>query len=259
MKQIALVTGGTRGIGKEIVKKFTTNNIFTVFTGRTKESIQNTNYEWKHNKSLGIELDLSNLDSVELFLKELKQRKLNPNIIIHNAGYLSLFPKETPKHLEKLFLVNTISPIVITEELLPNIEKGHLFFISPPSTIDKKVHYLRPYLQSKFAQTTYMKSLSYELKKKDISVNSLWTKYPLWTDAIKHRKIGNKNECVDPSIIADIIYDIMKTKDPLLYKGNEILDKDYLEEKGIDIEKYFYGKKIQYLDGIFLSHFNKDK
>lgn len=257
MKQIALVTGGTRGIGKEIVKKFVTNDIFTIFTGRTKESIHKTSNLFINNNALGIELDLSNLDSVERFLRELNLRKLNPNIIIHNAGYLSLFPKETPKHLEKLFLVNTISPILITEELLPKMDKGHLFFISPPYQIDKKVHYLRPYLQSKFAQTTYMKTLSYELKEKEISVNSLWTKYPLWTDAIKNRNIGNKTDCVNPSILADIIYDIIETKDPKLYKGNEILDKEYLEGKGVDLKKYFYGKEIQYLDEIFLSHFNK--
>lgn len=257
MKQIALVTGGTRGIGKEIVKKLITNDIFTIFTGRTRESIQKTTNQWINHNSLGIELDLSNLDSVERFLRELKLRKLNPNIIIHNAGYLSLFPKETPKHLQKLFLVNSISPMLITEELLPKIEKGHLFFISPPSTIDKKVHYLRPYLQSKFAQTTYMKTLSYELKKKEISVNSLWTKYPLWTDAIKNRNIGNKSECVNPSILADIIYDIIETKDPMIYKGNEIIDKDYLEGKGVDLNKYFYGKETPYLDEIFLSHFHK--
>ena len=248
MKQVALVTGGTRGIGKEIVKKFIKNDIFTIFTGRTKDTILKTDFHEKKNKTMGIPLDLSNIDSVEFFLKELKHLQIQPNIIVHNAGYLSLFPKETPKHLQKLFLVNSISPILITEDLLPNIKKGHLFFISPPSTIDKKVHYLRPYLQSKFAQTTYMKTLSYELKQKDISVNSIWTKYPLWTDAIKKRNIGEKTECVHPSIIADVIYDIVETKDPLFFKGNEIIDKDYLEEKEIDIQKYLYGKKSPYLD-----------
>ena len=47
MKQVALVTGGTRGIGKEIVKKFIKNDIFTIFTGRTKDTILKTNFHEK--------------------------------------------------------------------------------------------------------------------------------------------------------------------------------------------------------------------
>ena len=257
MNKVALVTGGTRGIGKEIVKKLSNKNIFTIYTGRSKDSILKSESFFDQKNTLGLSLDLSNLNSVNSFLEELQIHQFNPNIIIHNAGYLSLSPIETSSHLKKLFLVNSISPMVITEKLLPNIEKGHLFFISPPYVIDRKVNYLQPYLQSKFAQTTYMKTLAYKLKKKDISVNSLWTKYPLWTDAIKIRNIGEEKECVKPSILADVICDIIETKDPLLYKGNEIIDKDYLEENGIDVSKYYNGEKIVYLDEIFLSHFQK--
>lgn len=256
MKQIALVTGGTRGIGKEIVKKFIHHDIFTVYTGRFKNSIEKSTF-YQNEKTLGIPLDLSNLNSVHDFLKELKNSEIHPNIIVHNAGYLSLSSKESSKHLQKLFLVNTISPIVVTEELLPNIKKGHIFFFSPPAIFDKKVHYLRPYLQSKFGQTTYMKSLAYELQEKEISVNSLWTKYPLWTDAIRNRKIGKKSECIHPSIISDIIFDIIQTKDPYLFKGNEIMDKEYLESNGKDIQKYLLGEKNESLDSIFLKHLQK--
>jgi short-subunit dehydrogenase len=142
--------------------------------------------------------------------------------------------------------------------MIPYIDKGHIFFFSPPSKIDDKVKYLTPYLQSKYSQTTYMKSLSHILKEKDISVNSIWTDYPLWTDAIRKRKIGNQNDCAHPSIIADMILEVMDKEDPKVFKGNELIDRKYLLKKNIDLNKYFYEEKYtKKLDNLFLSHLTK--
>ena len=258
MKQIAFITGGTRGVGKEILKKFIERDIFTIFTGRNINIVKNIERSFPKNNTMGMELDLTSLKSVENTITQLKLMKINPNIIIHNAGYLSTSSTETPFHLQKLFLVNSISPILLTQSMIPNIDKGHIFFFSPPYKMDDKVKFLTPYLQSKYAQTTYMKSLSYILKEKEISVNSIWTDYPLWTDAIRKRNIGNRNNCASPSIIADMILEVIDKEDAKKFKGNELIDKDYLTKKNIDINKYFYKKEnIKKLDNLFLSHLIK--
>ena len=103
-----------------------------------------------------------------------------------------------------------------------------------------------------------MKSLSHILKEKDISVNSIWTDYPLWTDAIRKRNIGNQNDCAHPSIIADMILEVMDNEDPKVFKGNELIDRKYLLKKNIDLNKYFYEKvHTKKLDNLFLSHLTK--
>ena len=95
-------------------------------------------------------------------------------------------------------------------------------------------------------------------KEKEISVNGIWTDYPLWTDAIRKRNIGNRNNCAHPSIIADMILEVIDKEDPTQFKGNELIDKEYLTKKNIDINRYFYKKEnIKKLDNLFLSHLIK--
>ena len=258
MKPIAFITGGTRGVGYEIVKKMIERDIFTIFTGRNIKTVRRMEQSFPTNNIMGMELDLTDLKSVENITNALSLMKIRPNIIIHNAGYLSTSPTETPFRLQKLFLCNSISPILLTQGMIPYIDKGHIFFFSPPSKIDDKVKFLTPYLQSKYSQTTYMKSLSHILKDKDISVNSIWTDYPLWTDAIRKRNIGNRIDCAHPSIIADMILEVIDNEDPKVFKGNELIDKDYLQKRNIHLDKYFYQKEhIKKLDNLFLSHLIK--
>ena len=68
-----------------------------------------------------------------------------------------------------------------------------------------------------------MKSLSHILRYDNISCNSIWTKYPLWTDAIKLGGIGNKEECVAPDILVRVTEQILFMKIHT-FKGNEIVE-----------------------------------
>lgn len=253
---VALITGGTRGVGYEIVERMIQLNIPTLFTGRNEKEIKEIEKRWQKNgRDLkGLQLDFLCSSSVNNFKKYIDYYK--PNIVIHNAGMLSLKRTETNKNLEKLFRVNTFGPIILTEYCLPHIieqDYGHLMFNSPPINIDEKMIYIRPYIQTKIAQTFYMKTLAYILKDKNISVNSFWTNYPLWTDALKKRNIGNIENCVHPSILAEVIEQILN-ENPLLFKGNEIIDENFLINRNIDINSFTLGNKTTYLDNLFLEH-----
>lgn len=262
----ALVTGGTKGVGFEIVKSMIRNNIPTLFTGRNLMEIEEAEIKQNQiqpNFAKGVELDFSNMNSIQNFLKTKEVNDFQPNILIHNAGYLSIRPYEKPINVQKLFLVNAIGPIIITQHFLPSMIKdnnGHIFFNSPPLHFDKKVKFLTPYLQSKFAQTTYMKSLAYILHNKNISANSVWTSFPLWTDAISKRDIGKKEDCMDPSIVSRVMEEIMFEEDPLFFKGNEIVDEEYLTAKGIPLSTFALGKNSGiHLDDLFLQKLKQNR
>jgi len=256
-KGVALVTGGTRGVGYEIVEKMMELNIPTLFTGRNKNEIKEIESRWSNNRRQnlkGLQLDFLCSDSVSNFKQYIDYYK--PNILVHNAGMLSLKKTETNKNLEKMFRVNTIGPIMLSEYALPHILKqdfGHVMFNSPPINIDKKMIYIRPYIQTKMAQTFYMKTMASVFKDENISVNSFWTNYPLWTDAIKKRNIGKIENCVHPSILAEVVEHILN-ENPLFFKGNEIIDEDFLLNRNVDLKTFTLGNKTQYLDKLFLEH-----
>ena len=100
-------------------------------------------------------------------------------------------------------------------------------------------------MQSKLAQTTYMKSLSFILKDYPISVNSMWTKYPLWTDAIEKRGIGDKERCMHPSIMSEMVEKIITTENPKTFKGNELFDEIYLKDKNINLNAFKMGNELE--------------
>jgi len=248
---LALVTGGTKGVGREIVSMLVKKKIPTIYTGR-KIIKGNESSEY----SIGKELELSNYDSIQNFLHELKTENLEPNIIIHNAGILSIKPKETPSKIQKMFMTNAIGPILITQELLPKINKGHIMFNAPPYRIDDKVKYLTPYMQSKLSQTTYMKSIAHIVQSKPISVNSFWTAFPLWTDALQLRNIGRKENCMHPEILAKVVEHVIFKENPETFKGHELIDKEYLTKHNISLKPFELGTDVQNLDNLFLSHLN---
>lgn len=109
-------------------------------------------------------------------------------------------------------------------------------------------------MQSKLAQTTYMKSLSKILENTNINCNSIWTNYPLWTDAIKLRNVGKEINCVHPSILSKVVEEIIFNENAKTFKGHEIIDEYYLKSKNIDPKLYYLGNDIKYLDELFLNH-----
>ena len=256
----AIIFGGTRGVGYEIASMLSKKgNTELIFTGRNIENVMEVEKNFNNNV-LGMELDMSDTVSVENFKTKVDKIKFKPNVLIFNAGYLSLKSEEKDRNIEKLFKVNTTTPIILTQHFLKSMKKenyGHIIFNSPEYKIDEKIKLLTPYMQSKLAQTTYMKSLSYILKKNNISCNSIWTKYPLWTDAIRMRNIGDINSCVSPQILADVVDQIIYHENPKYFKGNNILDSEYLKDKKINIEKYYLGSETESLDELFYHHLNK--
>ena len=165
--------------------------------------------------------------------------------IIHNAGMLSrdnLLNMNESKFL-KMIAINTMSPIYLTKSCLPymiNKNQGNMFFFCPPYRIDKKTRKLTPYMQTKLAQTTFMFSLANMMTKiqprtgipvcPGIRVAGFWTDYPIWTDALKHRKIGQKENCMSPAIIGKTV-ELMLEDKPENIHGNVMIDHDYLKDR----------------------------
>ena len=245
---LALVTGGTKGVGREIVSMLVEKKIPTIYTGRNIMDSFSSQY------AIGKKLELNDYNSIQSFLNEIKSENLKPNIIIHNAGVLSVRQTESPKKIQQMFMANAIGPLLLTQELLPSIDKGHILFNAPPYKIDDKVKFLTPYMQSKLSQTTYMKSIARIVGKKPISVNSFWTHYPLWTDALRMRKIGTKENCMHPKILAKVVENVIFHENPETFKGNELVDRDYLKSKNIPLLPFELGSDVQNLDSLFLSY-----
>lgn len=85
--RIALVTGGSRGIGKMFVEGLLQAGCARVYiSARKVEQMQETIAEFGEDKVIGIPADLSQMDGMTALVEELKNREDKLDILINNAG-----------------------------------------------------------------------------------------------------------------------------------------------------------------------------
>ena len=271
VKQTALITGGTRGVGKEIADMFKKRGYNVIITGRDTNNAKliaeeiNKKYPDKDGIAQGYKLDFTNMAGSRKLLAKLEKGEIRPTYLINNAGVLMFdnMRNITEKHLDIMFKVNVIGPMYLTKLCMNDIRKnnyGAILFNSPPYRIDNKTKYLLPYMQTKLAQTTFMHSLSNLHLSSDVLVSSFWTKYPLMTDAIISRGIGNIEECMHPSILSRTIEELLfNTANRVYYNGKVILDDDFLKNQNIDVNQYKMGKDVPSLDSLFLKYLKNNR
>ncbi len=271
LKQTALITGGTRGVGKEIADMFKKRGYNVIITGRDTNNAKiiaegiNKKYPDKDGIVKGYKLDFTNMAGSRKLLAKLEKGEIRPTYLINNAGVLMFdnMRNITEKHLDIMFKVNVIGPMYLTKLCMNDIRKnnyGAILFNSPPYRIDNKTKYLLPYMQTKLAQTTFMHSLSNLHLSSDVLVSSFWTKYPLMTDAIISRGIGGIEECMHPSILSRTIEELLfNTANRVYYNGKVILDDDFLKNQNIDVNQYKMGKDVPSLDSLFLKYLKNNR
>ena len=149
MKTI-VVTGTSSGIGHQICTQAVKMNFHVISVSRNIEPLKDIG---------GIEsfsIDITNKDSIDEFITNLKSRKIKIDILINNAGYLEneLFVDTTYDSFKKTFDANVFGLAEITRSLIPIINSdGHVINISSIGGVNgsKKFPGLSAYSSSKAA------------------------------------------------------------------------------------------------------------
>ena len=179
--KVAIVTGGTRGIGFATVKKFLDNNAKVVLFGSRKESVDkavdelkeiNENYE-----VMGLYPNISDAKEVEEAFNEVKEKYGKIDILVNNAGISAMesiydYPEE---NFKKIMDLNVNAVFNCSKVVAPIMkENGGGVILNTSSMVSL---YGQPsgcgYPASKFAVNGLTKSLARELGKDNIRVNAV--------------------------------------------------------------------------------------
>lgn len=120
--KIAVVTGGSSGIGAMIARGFVENGVKTYITSRKLEQLEQTAAELSRlGECIAIQSDLSTMAGVEAFAEEMLKREPKIDILINNAGAAWGAPvEEFPESgWDKVMDLNVKSIFFLSQRLLP--------------------------------------------------------------------------------------------------------------------------------------------
>ena len=175
----AIVTGGTRGIGFAIVKKYLENGANVVLAGSRQESVEKALKQLSayEGRIMGIWPDLCDPEAVARDFAAVKERFGRVDILANNAGVssrTSLY-EYTLEEFSKIMEIN-VKAVFVCSQAAARImkEQGGSVIINTSSMVGE---YGQPsgcgYPASKFAVNGLTKSLARELAKDQIRVNAV--------------------------------------------------------------------------------------
>jgi NAD(P)-dependent dehydrogenase (short-subunit alcohol dehydrogenase family) len=193
--QVALITGCTAGTGLESARVLALRGAHVLATGRTVDKVKKA-CDGMPGTITPIELELTDLGSVNRCAAKIIKQGLTPDIVICNAGMMTFGDLELVAGIEKMFFVNFLSHFVLVNNLLPGMLQqgtGRIVHVSSDSAYkqdsNKKVstkgidfdnlHGEGPYdngalyAQSKLANALFSLELSHRLKGTDLTSNAI--------------------------------------------------------------------------------------
>lgn len=179
--KVAIVTGGTRGIGFAIVKKYLENGASVVLCGSSQETADKAVKKLKDKnvdfKVEGIGLNLNSPEEIKEAFQNVKNKYGNLDILVNNAGISareSIYDYD-PINFEKIIDLNVNSVFYCTQaaaKIMKEQGGGSIINTSSMVSIYGQASGCG-YPASKFAVNGLTKSLSRELAKDNIRVNAV--------------------------------------------------------------------------------------
>ena len=177
--EVCIITGAGKGFGKAIAKKFADNGAKLALITRTQSDIDDLNREFYgyENKFLAICGDVSDQDTVNSFVAEVKNKFGRIDVLVNNAGmrFRKKFEETTLEEFSLILNVNVVSMFMLCKAVIPTmVEQKTGKIINISSVVGTLgLPELSAYATSKAAIIGLTKALSVEYGVFNIQVNAI--------------------------------------------------------------------------------------
>ena len=170
--KIALITGGTSGIGLATAQRLALEGATVVVTGRRESELDATVQKIGRNAS-GVRGDIASLDDLDVLVATIKERHGRLDILFANAGTGELLPLGviTEAHVDRILGVNVKGTLFTVQKVLPLMPAGSAIVINGSMAASKGMPAFSVYAASKAALRAFARGWSVELKDRGIRVN----------------------------------------------------------------------------------------
>jgi len=180
MSKLAVITGGTKGIGRAVIEKFAAEKFDIATCSRNASELADLKRHIESTysvKAYVFTADLSDKSQVKAFTQFVNDLTLPVDVLVNNAGYFvpGLVTEESEGVLEGMINANVYSAYYTTRGLVAAMKSkgsGHIFTMCSIASI-KAYPNGGSYAISKFALLGFTKVLREELKDSGIRVTAV--------------------------------------------------------------------------------------
>jgi citronellol/citronellal dehydrogenase len=265
-----LITGGSRGIGKEIALRLAAEGANIAIVGKTADpnpKLDGTIYTAAEEiakagpgKVLPLQGDIRFEDNIRHIAETTAGTFGGIDILVNNASAINLSPTEQleAKRFDLMYNINVRGTLLMSQACIPYLKKAnnpHILNLSPPLNLEPRwfASHLG-YTMSKYGMSMIVLGLAEELKQYRIAANALWPRTTIATAAVKNLLGGDflMQRSRTAQIVADAAFYILQ-KPSFETTGNFFIDEEVLKNEGItDFSKYAVNPEQKLMMDLFL-------
>ena len=177
MMKTALVTGGSRGIGKAIAQKLSeTSNVAVGYSNSKEQAVEVVNsIQANGGNAIAVQIDVTDNDSVEKCFELIEKEFSSVEILVNNAGITkdNIFPRLKQDDWDSVIDTNLTGSFRVSQRAIKGMMKnkwGRIVFISSVAGISGNTGQSN-YAASKAGMIGLAKTISKELGSRNITSN----------------------------------------------------------------------------------------
>ena len=170
--RVALVTGGSSGIGFATAQEFVGEGAYVFVTGRREKELATAVKEIGRNVT-GIRADVSNSQDLDRLFSQIKNEKGKLDIVFANAGAAKYAPlgQISEELYQSIFDVNVKGVLFTVQKALPLIPEGGSIILNASIVASKGLPANSVYSATKAAVRSFARTWTTDLKDRHIRVN----------------------------------------------------------------------------------------
>ncbi|XLZ70883.1 SDR family oxidoreductase [Massilia sp. SR12] len=175
--KIALVTGGTTGIGLASAQDFAAQGATVYITGRRPAELEAAvaTITATGAKAYGIQGDVAKLADLDRIFAEIKERSGHLDVLFANAGGGDMMPLAdiSEEHFDRVFDTNVKGTLFTVQKSLGLLKDGSSIILTASTTSVKGTENFSVYSASKAAVRNFARNWLLDLKPRNIRVNAI--------------------------------------------------------------------------------------
>lgn len=172
--KIALITGGTNGMGFATAQQFIEEGGKAIITGRSEENVKNTVNKLGEN-AFGIVSDAGKISDLMNLRNEVEKLTEHIDLVFANAGYgrFASIENVDEHHFDELFNMLVKGSFFTVQQMLPLMKEGSSVVFNTSFVTEFGMSNFSVYSAAKAAVQSFIKTFATELTTKGIRVNGI--------------------------------------------------------------------------------------